>query len=132
MTPTKQRRTKTERYGLAAAFTAISLGATLAVIAGLPTLSHAETTMAEMTEEQIKSQVAERYRAVFQKLYIQNPIDHSYVPMTPIPAKDFKITGETETGWSVAHDPLAGVIVRATVSKGTGFVQFDAVDLAVE
>jgi|GEM_PF-1567157 len=98
----------------------------------LPTPSHAETPMVEMTEEQLKSQVAERYQALFGKLYLQNPVDHSYISMPAIPAKDFKITGETNTVWHLAHDPLVGVIVRASVSKTSGLVQFDAVDLAVE
>jgi len=91
-----------------------------------------ETAMAETTEAQLKSQVAERYQTVFGKLYFQNPLDRSYVPMPAIPAQDFKVTGETETVWTVAHDPLVGVIVRASVSKASGLVQFDAVDIAVE
>ncbi|MBL8259676.1 MAG: hypothetical protein JNM60_07715 [Candidatus Competibacteraceae bacterium] len=88
--------------------------------------------MATMTEEQLKSRVAERYRAAFGKLYFQNPVDRAYVPMPAISAKDLKVTGETETAWTVTHDPLVGVIVRATVSKTAGLVQFDTVEMAVE
>lgn len=110
----------------------VTLSVALFFLEMLPTPSHAETPMAEMTEEQLKSQVAERYQALFGKLYLQNPVDHSYVSMSAIPAKDFKITGETNTVWYVAHDPLVGIIVRASVSKTSGLVQFDAVGLAVE
>ena len=132
MTSPKRQHTKIERYGLTAAFVAALLGAALLFFEGLSTPSHAETTMATMTEEQLKSKVAERYRAVFGTLYFQNPVDRAYVPMPAISAEDLKVTGETETAWTVVHDPLVGVIVRATVSKTAGLVQFDAVEMAVE
>lgn len=36
--------------------------------------------MVEMTEEQLKSQVAERYQALFGKReHPENPVDHSYI-----------------------------------------------------
>ncbi len=88
--------------------------------------------MAKMMEEQLKSRVAERYKTIFGVLYFRNPIDHAYVPMPAIPAEDFKVTGQTETAWNVAHDPLVGAIVRASVSKADGLVQFDMIDFAVE
>ncbi|MEZ5584063.1 MAG: hypothetical protein R3F37_16185 [Candidatus Competibacteraceae bacterium] len=88
--------------------------------------------MAELTEDQLKSRVADRYQTVFGMLYFQNPVDHAYVSMPKIPAADFVVTGETERVWTVVHDPLVGVIVRASVSKSDGLVQFDTIDLAVE
>ncbi len=88
--------------------------------------------MTKMTEEQLQSLVAERYKAVFGALYFRNPIDRAYVPMPAIPAENFKVTGQTETAWNVAHDPLVGAIVRASVSKADGLVQFDMIDFAVE
>ncbi|HOW77342.1 MAG TPA: hypothetical protein P5102_13435 [Candidatus Competibacteraceae bacterium] len=42
------------------------------------------------------------------------------------------MTGETDRVWTVVHDPLVGAIVRASVSKADGLVQFDAIDFAVE
>ncbi|MBK8898913.1 MAG: hypothetical protein IPP10_10480 [Candidatus Competibacteraceae bacterium] len=110
----------------------ILLGAALVFLATLPTQSHAETKMAEMTEAQLKARVADRYKALFAALYFQNPVDHAYAPMPAVSAEDFKVTGETDAVWTVAHDPLVGVIVRASVSKATGLVQFDTVDIAVE
>ncbi|HSA46129.1 MAG TPA: hypothetical protein P5552_06395 [Candidatus Competibacteraceae bacterium] len=52
--------------------------------------------------------------------------------MPKIPAADFVVTGETDRVWTVVHDPLVGAIVRASVSKADGLVQFDAIDFAVE
>ncbi len=43
--------------------------------------------MTEMTEDQLKLRVADRYQAVFGALYFQNPVDHAYVPMPKIPAR---------------------------------------------
>ena len=108
------------------------LGGTLLFFAALATPSHAETPMAKMNEEQLKTHVAERYKALFGALYFQNPVDRTHVPMPAISAQDLKVTGETATVWTVAHDPLVGVIVRASVSKAEGLVQFDAIDFAVE
>jgi hypothetical protein len=110
----------------------IILGAAFFPLEASRTTAYAETPMATMTEDQLKSRVAERYKAVFGALFMQNPIDHSYIRMPEIPAEDFAIRGETEEVWTVVHDPLVGVMVRATVSKANGLVQFDAIDLAVE
>ena len=90
------------------------------------------TEITRMTEDQLKLRVADRYKAVFGALYFQNPVDRAYVLMPEIPAADFVVTGETERVWTVVHDPLVGVIVRASVSKADGLVQFDRIDLAVE
>lgn len=113
------------------------LGAALFSLAAphVVTPADAETAMTEtakMTEAQVKSRVAERYKAIFGALYFQNPVDHAYVQLPEIPAADFVVTGQTDQVWSVAHDPLVGVIVRASVSKTDGLVQFDQIDLAVE
>lgn len=88
--------------------------------------------MAEMTETQLKARVADRYNALFGKLYFQNPVDRAHAPMPAVAAEDFKVTGETQAAWTVTHDPLVGVIIRASVSKTDGLVQFDAIDFAVE
>ena len=113
------------------------LGAALLFLAALHVVTTADaenamTETAKMTEDQLKLRVAERYKAVFGALYFQNPVDHAYVRLPEIPAADFVVTGQTDRVWSVAHDPLVGAIVRASVSKADGLVQFDQIDLAVE
>lgn len=137
MIETKPDLPEGRRRLLAAPLVAIISGATLFSLEALHATStaHAETAMTEitrMTEDQLKLRVAERYKAVFGALYFQNPVDHAYVLMPEIPAADFVVTGETERVWTVVHDPLVGVIVRASVSKADGLVQFDRIDLAVE
>ncbi len=132
MLQTKPSRTGNRRWPSAPIGPTLLLGAAILSPAAFPTTVDAETLMSEMTQDQLKTRVAERYQAVFGALYIQNPLDHAYISLAAIPAKDFKITGETATSWTVAHDPLVGIIVRATVSKTDGLVQFDALSLAVE
>lgn len=128
-----QWRTKAKPRFLAEALLATSLGIALLLLTGLPIQSYAEELkMVELTEKQLKERVAERYQAVFGKLFFKNPVDQAYVPMPALPAQDLKVIGQTDTVWQVAHDPLVGVIVRASVSKATGLVQFDNVDVAVE
>lgn len=114
-----------------ASLAAIMLGVTLLSLEILHAASTAHTEIA-MTEDQLKSHVADRYKALFGALYIQNPIDHACVSLPEIPAADFVVTGQTDRIWTVVHDPLVGVIVRASVSKADGLVQFDRIDLAVE
>ena len=129
----RQWRTKNKPCFLAETLFATWLGTALLLLTGLPIQAYAEELkMTELTEKQLKERVAERYQAVFGKLFFKNPVDQAYVPMPALPAQDLKVTGQTDTVWQVTHDPLVGVIVRASVSKTTGLVQFDNVDIAVE
>lgn len=130
--PMRRTLTAWVRPGSTRMPSALLLSAVLYVLAAVPNLSLAEPTMTELTHEQIQVRVAERYKAVFGALYLQNPIDRSYVPMPEIPAREFKVTGEKAGAWIVVHDPLVGVMVRASVSKADGLVQFETIDFAVE
>lgn len=132
MLQTKPSQTGNRRWLSALIGLAMPLSTAILSLATFPSTVGAETLMTEMTQDQLKTRVAERYQAVFGALYVQSPLDHAYISLAAIPAKDFKIMGKTAKSWTVAHDLLVGVIVRATVSKADGLVQFDALSLAVE
>jgi hypothetical protein len=89
-------------------------------------------TDAIKTADAAREAAAKRFNALFVPLQIRNPLDQSYYPIAPLSADDFKLVTETDDAFTVAHEPLAGPLVRATVGKATGLVQFEPLELSVE
>jgi hypothetical protein len=89
-------------------------------------------TDAIKTADAARDAAAKRFNALFVTLQIQNPLDKNYYPIPALTADDFKLVSETDDAFNVAHEPLAGPVVRATVGKASGLVQFDPLTLSVE
>jgi hypothetical protein len=89
-------------------------------------------TDAIKTADAAREAAAKRFNALFVPLQIQNPLDKNYYPIPALTTDDFKLVSETDDAFTVAHEPLAGPVVRATVGKATGLVQFDPLTLSVE
>lgn len=89
-------------------------------------------TDAIKTADAAREAAAKQFNALFVPLQIQNPLDKNYYPIAALAADDFKLLSETADAFNVAHEPLAGPVVKATVGKATGLVQFEPLVLSVE